>query len=511
MKVTRRPSPPVLLAAGYALLLLAWAGANSPGSAPDEPANLTRALGVAYGDVRGRPDRYDRGVPEFLPEQRPWIDRVTRGFDVPARKTFPGISTCNAFRPAEPSSCIPASLEALRRPGRVRSHVGTYQPFAYAAAGIAARVAPGGAAAAMWAARLVIASMSGLLLLLAARSVWTPGAGAWPLVGIYASVTPMTLFLGSSLSPNGVEVMAAVAFLCGLLRLGRAGPPSSRAAWWAVACGGALLAMSRSLGPVFVVAGVALAATAVGVKRSGEVLRRDRPAALRVTAVLAASALASLGWEIVVQPRPPRDIDTASRWLSTSIGELPELVRHQIGVFGWLDVNMPALAYNAWRLLLLALLGVASLVATRRHRRAIAATVVVSVLGAVGLSVAVVRQTGFGMQGRYILPLAVAVPLVAGEVALANRRFIERWSRWLPTGASTVAASVHLVGWYANARRNAVGITGPIAFVRSAEWVPPGGWPPWIAIAIAACAMLIAAALAAKAGATDRRLEVRPA
>ncbi len=54
-----------------------------------------------------------------------------------------------------------------------------------------------------------------------------------------------------------------------------------------------------------------------------------------------------------------------------------------------------------------------------------------------------------------MLAFSVVLPLTAGH-ALRDRR----WLAWL----GVAAAVVHMVAWYANARRYAVGIYGPVWF-----------------------------------------------
>src|SRR3954467_4712694 len=48
------PAPPALLAAGVALLVLAWAFGNPPGAAPGERDHYVRALGAGGLELAGR-------------------------------------------------------------------------------------------------------------------------------------------------------------------------------------------------------------------------------------------------------------------------------------------------------------------------------------------------------------------------------------------------------------------------------------------------------------------------
>jgi hypothetical protein len=51
--------------------------------------------------------------------------------------------------------------------------------------------------------------------------------------------------------------------------------------------------------------------------------------------------------------------------------------------------------------------------------------------------------------------------------------------------------------WWINARRYAVGSGGPFWFVDRAQWSPPLGWAPWIAVLVCA-AVVLSAGLAAR-------------
>jgi hypothetical protein len=97
------------------------------------------------------------------------------------------------------------------------------------------------------------------------------------------------------------------------------------------------------------------------------------------------------------------------------------------------------------------------------------------------------RHTGFDLQGRQMLPLLVALPILCGS--LVNQR------RLLPL-ALALTAPIQFVAWYMNARRSAVGTGGSLFFLDSAKWTPAGGWVPWLMLAaLGSLALLGAAAL----------------
>ena len=512
MTFPRRPGPVLLLVVGYGLLLLSWAMSNSPGSSPDEPAHLTKALGAATGQFSGKDADYPV-TPEFGPAQLPWINSVTRSFEVPRRATFGTIATCNAFQPEKPSTCVDSGL-ARRGAGysREKTHTGSYQPAPYLAIGSAARFG-GAASGAVRAGRLVVGAVSLYLIALAAASLWSAAWRRWSLVGLMVAVSPMVVFLSASLSPSGMEIAGGIAMSAGALAISRSADPR-RLAWVALGAGGTVMALARSTGPVWATALLLLVVALSGVRGTLLRLRAGGAVAGAALVAIALGSLATLAWDMTFMPAPPRSPQPGR--LLEAAAHLPELLRQSIGVFGWLDTAMPALAYTAWRVMLIALIGLALLVGTRRERLVLLATTTAVLAATIGLALVAVFPTGFGTQARYTLPIAVAVPLLAGEI-VARRRHRLRGvlPAHLPAAFAMTAAAVHFIGWYANGRRHGVGIEGPLWFIGRGEWSPPLGWAAWAFVAMAGVLCLMASAavdrrVTTAAGSTRRRARRDP-
>ena len=89
-----------------------------------------------------------------------------------------------------------------------------------------------------------------------------------------------------------------------------------------------------------------------------------------------------------------------------------------VGWFGWLDTPAPVGVHLAWAVALLATV----LLGLRAARPVRAALVVLLGIGTVAIPVvlelASANTVGFYWQGRYTLPLAVGVPLVAAIAGL---------------------------------------------------------------------------------------------
>jgi hypothetical protein len=212
--------------------------------------------------------------------------------------------------------------------------------------------------------------------------------------------------------------------------------------------------------------GVALLILA-GSRRVGELMRYRRTQVAMAGIVLACAAQAawivsSTALELYGNgPRVP-----LSEKVRTSVGLIDERLRQMVGWFGWLDTPPPLAVHLAWALALLVLLAVAL---RRAAPRSVGLTVLLAVAVVavpVVLEARSVSDVGYFWQGRYTLPLAVGVPLVAA------------WSSRLPAGRRVPAALIavvavcHLVSYVVTLGRYTVG-TGQGLGLVDGDWAPP--------------------------------------
>ena len=169
-------------------------------------------------------------------------------------------------------------------------------------------------------------------------------------------------------------------------------------------------------------------------------------------------------------------------------------------MFGALDTSLPWVLPIAWGLLIAATFAAAATVADARTRRAMVLIAGLVLMAVIAVSV-VYSRTGFDMQGRYVFPLLVILPLTAGEaLRRGGERVPAQWATALLIAAAGVATVTHAVAWWVTARRYAIGDQGPLWFFSQAEWVPPAGWPVWAAAVVAgACCCVAAGTIAAAA------------
>jgi hypothetical protein len=422
-----------LIALGWALLLAAWIGGNAPFAGPDEQWHYARALGGL-----GEPAKAQLGA---NPLQVAWTNQATRAVTL---RLPPRSVGCYIFDPRKPVTDCPA-LPA----GRFVTPVGTYEPLPYLLPGVAMKPASSPDAA-LYLGRVVSALAAGALLLVALALLRDR-----PL-GVIVAVTPMVLFTGSLLNGSGLEIAAAIAFSAALVQR----------SWTAVAISGAILALSRSAGPMWVIL--------IGL------LFQGWKAPKRTLAVVGVAIVLNRIWEAVYGPHLMLGVANARHTIGPAFEEWWRASIDLVGKFGYLEIHVPLWTALLWLGLLVALL----VPAFRADRLRVAIAVATAVLFPPLFWLVQYRHTGFDLQGRQMLPLLVALPILCGSLIPDHRRL-------LPI-ALAVTGPIQFIAWYVNARRSAVGIDGPLWFLGRADWSPAGGWLPWLALAALGALALIA-------------------
>jgi hypothetical protein len=465
-----------LAATGYALLIVAWALASPIGAAPDEPAHTVRAAAAAQGEWQGGAvTPYQRSAGRTQ-AQADLLNQQAQDFTIPTR--LAPANPCFAGRVDQPAACPnaqgPVSAFATVP---ATTYETTALPGAYVIAGLAMQfpqqlLAPG------YLGRLAIALLCALLL---GAAAWAAGGrgSLWPLAGLALAATPTVLFLGSSLGPQGVSVAAALCFATSLGAFWM-GPPR-RALAPLVAVSGAVLALSTAGGVVYLAALVLVVMPLVQPRR----LVRSTP--LLALALVAVAGVAGGAWALDHRPLPPAHADPMDA-LGTALRAAPSLLQQAVGVFGRSDVSLPLVAYAAWALPVLILVAGALLLGRWRDRLALSLAAAATIGVAVTAVALVLAPVGWDLQGRYLLPVLGAIPILAA--------FVLHGARLHPRGdafaVGVVVAGVQLLAFWESARRYAVGRHGPLSFIDAAQWSPPGGWTAWVVVAAVGVALVAA-------------------
>ena len=462
----------------YVILGLAWVFSNPPGAAPDEMDHLTKAIAAARLEI-GAPVALDPATTNLGALRNASIARTVR---IPAALDPAGYA-CMAFVPTQTAACQPAATHASGSVERV-TPVGAYPVFWYIPLGWAANLA-GTPSGAFYLARLVSLSFCVVLLWL----------GCWHLIrwlgrpatlGLAVAVTPMSVFATATVSTSGIEISSAVAVSAVVVvatRFPRSLASTSTLATLAVA--GSSLVLSRQLGGVSLVLFAIIALCRGGARVVWEQLRRGRWPTIVCCLVLVLAGVGILIWERRYDhPALTGDLFTQAGF-ADFLSRLFDYVKSGIGSFGYLDTDLPGLLYAVWIVVAVIVVFGALVVGSRADRWTIGLSFLAVLVVAYAVQATVFTPIGAGLQGRHILPIFSVVPLLAGVV------LVDYWTRarrseniWrLMVGPAVAAGLLQIVAVYVNGRRYGVGTSGPVIFLKAANWAPPLGWLTWLVAA----------------------------
>ena len=385
---------------------------------------------------------------------------------------------CFLYRPDVPASCEPSVGTSTRTVVGI-SQFSNYPPLYYLIVGVPTLLATGSGAlyGVRFSGALVGAALIALGLFLLAR--YHPRR--LPLLGAMIALSPMVLFVTAVVNSNGMEIAAAFAAWCGgLCVVERTEIPRPLAALTSLSF--VVLILSRPISPVNAAVIVAVLATLLGWDR-GRALVRERSFRPIWISVLAATIVAGLflvrfGLPLLFSvPEKPRLSFIGSVWLTLRL--TGDRLRQCIGDFGWLDTPAPGWVIAVWTTALAGLFAY-GLAVSRRCRRALPLLVLAMVAMPVIFESPHINTAGPYWQGRYWLPLAIGLPLVASSIeprrvcqgarsAMASPAL--RLTGFVAAGAVLVITQV---GAFLRAlHRYETGLGVPAG--SSVKWTPPGG------------------------------------
>ncbi|MFE5542021.1 DUF2142 domain-containing protein [Streptomyces sp. NPDC056492] len=484
-------TPKRLWAIAFALfftLAASWSAATPLGGSPDEHAHFIRAAAVARGQIGG--------TEVMVPHMVAGIEGkfAETGVRLPEwYKPLPKQHECYAWHEDRPASCAPA-IGHSEKTVQVTTAAGRYHPAYYLVTGWPSLLVDGPKG--LYLMRLMSAALCSALL---ASAVVT--AAEWrrrsvALLGVFTAATPMALYMAGMVNPSGGEIAAGILVWTALLSILMSPDPrllNRRLA--RVGIGGLVLINIRPLGLIWfsgaVFFGLLLAHR--GVLRS--VLRRK---ALWVwTALLGLATAGALLW---ARAHPDNSVINTPKTLTAkeaarqTFGNTETYVHQMLGYFGWLDTPAPAFTWLVWLGVIAVVTGLALAYGRGREALALVGMLVAIVVVPVAAQASQAEQLGMVWQGRYLLPFAVGLPLMA--VLICASRAPEQgfpWRRLVGFGVAGLALA-HAAAFFWALRRFAVGVNGPwIPF--SAHWAPPGGWVPWTALYTVAAFALVLPAL----------------
>jgi hypothetical protein len=462
-----------------------WAVANPPLAAPDEPAHVIRAIALDHGDLLGeepsrRVERDLRLVEESARVvQAPEIYQSVNGPPCFARQQ--GVAACLNF-------------EGSSRDADVVTYEARQPPAYHGVVGVVSWVAPAGSAT-VYLMRFLSVLISSAFIATAITAVRRFAVPGLLTTGLVLAVTPMVLFMSSAVNPSSTEIGASLAFwVCSLVLLSRAAERVDHRLVTAAGLAGCVLALSRQLGPLWI---ALIAVTIVGVTERAELrnVARSRWARAWGALVLACCA-AQVAWVAIVRPRDVTLVARSSRFAVIDVvgdtGSIFRWYREMIGWFGWLDTPAPVLTWLPWTAALAFLFVVALAWVSRRHAAVLVALVLAVVFVPLIVDSTPYDAGGTFWQGRYILPLAVGVPIVAAFALAATERGRELVTGRFVLSIGVIAGGAQFLAFAQNLRRYTTGYDGDIQFWKDPEWQPP--LPPLlltVAFAAAITAFLV--------------------
>ncbi len=467
---------PVLIAL-FLIPSSAWAISNPMFAVPDEPAHVTKAVATWYGQIGGRNTLPGTGL---------------RTYRIPAY--WAPVNPCFAFHAdTRPNQC-PPNLQGSHRVTDVSTPSGAYPPLYFVLVGWPSRLFAD--LTGIYLMRLVSALVCSMFLAAAVKALQQAVRPCLAVAGVLVATTPMALFLAGSVNPSGFEIATAIALWAHVLATARRAEHGMAAIPRSLLIGlfvsGSAMALTRPLsGPfagLIVVLGLLSTTwpTLVAMARSRRV---------QITVVgLAVVCVAALGMvyatgiasgKVVGGSAFPPAVD---HWTFV-LGSTPWYVQQMFGQFGWLDVPPSNLTLYVWLGLVFALIAGAVMLAKLRQSLALALTLVAMVAIPVFLQAPMTGSASLIWQGRYTLPVAVGIPLLALVNLDRGAGLVPGLARRLSlvVAATVGVLSAHALYW--NLHRYTVGRSSATVNILLGKWQPPGGSALWVVVMVLAAAL----------------------
>jgi Predicted membrane protein (DUF2142) len=458
----------------------AWAFATPLLAGPDEPSHII----TAAADVRGQLIKPEvANEPKAIQSARlplTFADAQNESLCLelsngPANCQLPP-TQCRSLTGSQDATCgLPAISGA--RIESATTYTGRYPPLYYLFVGgpsllwTSSRV--------IYVMRLLSVLLSALLIAAALYAVRRWSTTPMVVGGLALALTPSAVYLTAVINPNGFEIASAISVWVSGMVLVRGQweePPKLLVAIIGVCL--ALLLLARASSPVWAVLIVVLLALA---SRKATWAPLVRSAAVRwwtaivaVVGVIAVGSIEALHSSIVLPAGQTEAGVSLVTIAKTALGQSNTLLREMIGVLGWNNAPVPLFTTVIWYagLVFVVVMAASAVRATGvRPLSAILATAAVTVAAPVLYNVATARTSGYLFNGRYTLPIAVGVAVVASALAPVS---VRGWLRGVGVLTVLIAlANVVAFAWVL--RRYMVGEDGPsnpFAHV-AGHWSPP--------------------------------------
>lgn len=449
-------------------LTFSWVLMQPPYSVADEPAHTIKAVASAYG-------QFDR--PQVIGQ----FGYGAYSYDVP--KVFTSIwhSTCYNDDTGTTAACIgdfPPGTELVG----TSSTAGPNPPTYYVAVGWLGRLFP--SQTGFYLMRFLGALLFSLALTFtfALQFLKSKSRNAW--VSILLLLTPAVSSFSAVINPFAYEIAAAALFWTSAFLLTDKSRSNREAKqlWSSLIISALFFACIRPTAFVW----ISVVIFFVIVSAPGKITRRLKFHDQKFRSILgiafnAAIVSIALSYrsqtDLVVDPTNTITpmVGAGGSMLSNmlvSYERLGSFFRQLFGFFGWTSFYPPVVVPVLFVTAVVMSLGIMR-ISTRRLRSGLAALFIFVYFGPVVLEGVRASSTGFFYQGRYILPVAIGIPMyiwLRGEEREPNRYtlLLTQSIVGLSAGSSIFAANYV-------ARRFISGTNGRILWFFDVKWNPPGG------------------------------------
>ena len=469
MKRTLRT--PLLFMAATLLIQVAWVLAIPPFRGIDEFDHAYRAASVAEG--------------YWSPE---WTDvRGAHGslIPVPRRMVREAQDVCAAYEYTGPANCR-GTTEIGHGLILAASGAARYNPVFYWLIGTPASITTG--TRALYLMRVMSALLCSLLVGLTAWVSEKWARTRWPFVALALSLTPVTLYGFTLPAPNGVEMAAALCLWASLLGLAPSRTRESNAAPFVVVATIAAVPLVgvRTLGPLWLSLILAVGLLLLGRETLARLAKTHKRLVILSSALITSTTIAAVMWSLHARSNSLKGMPfiPGDAW-NRATTQLPLWFLQSIAAFPTRNEPAPVVVYACGAVAFLAFLAGAMVIASPRVRILLAGLCVLSLGLPYTLTVMTYHAAGTAWQGRYTLPLAFGVVLLAGyawDCAPVRSRIVGPvlLSGWLCVTVAHAVSTVDVL------KRELVG--SPMA--GDPRWLEA---PPWIVLLMTLVGMSVMA------------------
>lgn len=464
-----------------AVLLTAWSVSTPLFGPSDEETHIAHAVALVHGQLIGGTVKNDKD-----PYTKIQVPEVYAHIYAP----------CFAFNGAS-ASCQSYSVSHPHRVVPTETYVGRYPPMYYAIVGLPSLIVT--STTGIYLMRTVSSLLGALFLALAIMSVFCWSSRRLLQIGVLLAATPTAAYYASAVNPNGLEIMAAICLWCsGIILVSERSDDPPRGLIAVVSISAGVLMLTRSLSPLWV-AVILVLLVALGSPRSlFRLLLKRRDVQLWALLFVLCGVFAVV-WVFAahgfdLQPDATGAIPADRQLLhiyALTLGLSSLLLEESIAVVGWDRIIAPLLTYVLWGAVL-GFVAIGALVSGKRRAIVVfATTILLVVIAPALLSASQIPPDGVDWAGRYTLPLAVGIPLLA--VAMVDDGgLLEKLRPRVGTVICVAIAVGDALAFVEALRQNAVGIGGSLNYFNG-SWSPPIGTiaaTVWGIVAIALFALL---------------------